>query len=110
MNRTVDGEAGVRGDEWPRQQLAALHRGRARDSPKGKTGKLRKRLEGETLWFTLNREAEEEGIGQTQRSNDKSVGGRATEHREDRISEEWGGGPRGPEPRASQKMGTWRFV
>lgn len=27
MNRTVDGEAGVRGDEWPRQQLAALHRG-----------------------------------------------------------------------------------
>lgn len=28
------------------------------------------------------------------------------EHREDRISEEWGGGPRGPELRASQKMGT----
>ena len=47
---------------------------RAGDSPKGKTGKLRKESgRGRPLWFTLNREAKYEGIGRRQRS-DRIVG------------------------------------
>lgn len=95
----------MRGDEWRGSSWQPCT-GELEIHQKGKTGKLRKKAgKGRPLWFTLNREAEEEGIGQTQRRNDKSVGEETRAQRRQNFRRS-GVGDHGPELRASQKMGT----